>query len=179
MVFKWISKILAVINANTRPAHVAGGIAFGLLLALVPAGNLLWIFLLAITFFLKINTAMQFIFLGIFKLITPLLAGLSHVLGWWLLTLPGLKPFFTWFNNVPLLPFTRFNNTLVTGGLFLGLILWIPVFLLCILLLKLYRQHLREKITNTKLVKNLTKVPLISKFLKAYDTAAGAFGETG
>jgi len=174
MVIKWIVKILTVINANTRPAHVAGGIAFGLLLALVPAGNLLWIFLLTFTFFLKINTTMQMVFLALFKLITPLFTGISDALGWWVLSLPALKPLFTWINNVPILPFTRFNNTLVAGGLLLGVLLWVPVFLFSILLLKLYRQHLREKVANTKLVKILAKTPFISKLLKTTDTAAGA-----
>ena len=60
------------LNANTRPGEIAAGAAFGLLLALLPGGNLLWFALFVLTFFLKLNMAMQFVVLGLLRLIAPL-----------------------------------------------------------------------------------------------------------
>jgi uncharacterized protein (DUF2062 family) len=44
-VFKYIKTFFTALNANAHPGDVAHGVAIGLLLALVPKGNLLWFFL--------------------------------------------------------------------------------------------------------------------------------------
>ncbi len=66
---KGIARLIVALNANTRPGEIAAGAAFGLLLALVPGGNLLWSVLFILTFFLKINMAMELLLLGLLALI--------------------------------------------------------------------------------------------------------------
>ncbi len=50
--------------------------------------------------------------------------------------------------TLPVVPWTRFNDTVVMGGLVAGLALWVPVFLSFIVLVKAYRAKLRERIAN-------------------------------
>jgi uncharacterized protein (TIGR03546 family) len=164
----FIVKILKIINANTKPAHVAGGIAFAMLLTLVPAGNLLWILLLALTFFLKINTTMLMIFLVVFKLLAPALSDLIHGIGYHLLTLQALQEFFTLMANMSIVPFFKFQCTRVAGGLVLGVLLWLPVFSLVMLVLRLYRRLGRETIAKRILSKKMMELPLVAKFLSLY-----------
>jgi hypothetical protein len=40
-----IAYLVVALNANTRPGEIAAGAACGVLLALIPGGNLLWIVL--------------------------------------------------------------------------------------------------------------------------------------
>ena len=128
MFVKWIATLVVAINANSRVGEVAAGISFALLLALIPSGNLLWITLFIITFLLKINLAGELLFLALFKLLVPLTDGLLDRLGALVLSRPFLIEAFTAAYNLPLLPLSRFNNTIVMGGLIAGLLLWAPVF---------------------------------------------------
>ncbi|UCF99110.1 MAG: TIGR03546 family protein [Spirochaetaceae bacterium] len=162
MLVKWIATLIVAINANNRAGEVAAGVAFALLLALIPTGNLLWFVLFVVTFLLKINLAGELLFLALFKLLTPLADVLLHRLGALVLTLPLLSDVFTAAYNLPLLPLSRFNNTVVMGGLIAGLVLWIPVFLLFRWLVMLYRRTLRERIAGSRLVKALGRVPLVA-----------------
>ena len=86
---KSIARLVIALNANTRPVEIAAGAGFGLLLALVPGGNLLWIALFILTFFLKINMAMQFLVMGLARLVVPLADPALDRLGWAVLTAPA------------------------------------------------------------------------------------------
>lgn len=175
MIIKKISKLLVVLNANTRPAHLAAGCAWGILLALVPSGNLLWVGLFILTFFLKINTTMQMLALGLGKLLVPLLGNTLHSLGYSVLSLPALEPFFTRLYNIPLVPFTRFNNTLVTGGLLSGVICWPLIFLVVLWLVTFYRRYLRERIVKSGWGKFFMKSPFIARLYRTYTKASGIY----
>ncbi len=173
MFITWIAKIVAALNSNTRPRQIAAAICFALLLALVPKANLLWVILFVITFFLKINQAIELVFLAIFDLLALLADPLLHLIGFAVLTLPALQGLFTTMYNIPILYFFKFNNTVVMGGLLTGLVLFVPVYLLARKGINVYRDNIREKIANSKLVKGFLKHPLIAgiknTFGKAYN----------
>jgi uncharacterized protein (TIGR03546 family) len=174
MFVKWIATLIVAINANNRAWEIAAGVSFALLLALIPTGNLLWFCLFVVTFFLKINLAAEMLFLALFKLLTPLADGLLHRLGLWVLSRPSLSDIFTGAYNLPLLPLSRFNNTVVMGGLIAGILLWVPVFLLFRQLVILYRSRLRDRIAGSRLVKALRRVPLVMKIGNAVRKIGGA-----
>jgi uncharacterized protein (TIGR03546 family) len=174
MLVKWIATLIVAINANNRAGEVAAGVSFALLLALVPSGNLLWFCLFVIPFFLKINLAGELLFLALFKLLAPLTDGLLHRLGLVVLGQPLLSDLFTAAYNLPLLPLSRFNNTVVMGGLVAGIALWVPVFLLFRWLVVLYRRGLRDRIAGSRLVKALRRVPLIATIGNAVRKIGGA-----
>jgi uncharacterized protein (TIGR03546 family) len=173
MIIKWIINLLKVLNSNQNPAELAAGIAFAFLLALVPADNLLWYVLLIITFFLRVHMGTQLIFLAIFKLIAPVFDAVLHPLGYAILTIPSLQGFFTKLYNTPLVPFTKFNNTIVMGGLVAGVVLWVPLFILFLVLVKMYRDKLMAAIQNSKIVKGFMNLPLISMLVKGAGKASG------
>ena len=169
MVITWFARLIAALNTNTKPRQISGAIAFALLLALIPKGNLLWIILFAITFFLKINQAIELMFLAIFSLFIWLLDPLLHVIGEAILKTPFLYDnIFTHLYNIPLLFFTKFNHTVVMGGLIVGILLFAPIYLLSNLLVKLYREKLREKIANIRFIKALQKQTLFAKLSKTF-----------
>lgn len=177
MFLKWIANFLKAINSNASRGQVAAGISCGLLLALIPAGNLLWLLLFIIILLSKANSAMVLIITGIGKLLAPLWAPALDGLGWAILTAPALQEAFSSIADLPIAPLTRFNNTIVMGGLAAGLALWFPVFFLGIWMVELYRRKLAPKIMESKLMKALYKLPLVNLILKALSAASGGAGE--
>ena len=163
MPIKTITKFFAGINANTRPGEIAAGMAFGFLLALQPGMTVVRIVILAFAFMLKINMPALFFSLLVFALASPVLDIPVDILGGFVLGLPALAEFFTSLYNMPLVPYTRFNDTLVMGGLVMGVLAWAPLFFLFRRLVGLYRNKLREKIVNSKAYKACMKVPLVQK----------------
>lgn len=171
-------KILKALNSNQRPGEIAAAVSFACLLALVPGGNLLWIALFALTFFLKVNLAVEMGLLVVLKIIAPLADPLLHSLGYLILTLPFLRGFMTSVQNAPVLPFANLNNTLVAGGFVLGLLLWAPLFFLFRFLVRRYREGFLRAIRKTKVYKALLKLPLVTKVQKLSKTVSGLSGRT-
>jgi uncharacterized protein (TIGR03546 family) len=161
MLLKLLAKIIVMLNSNTSSNQVAAGLASGLLFALLPAGNLLWIALFFAAFFSKAHYGMLMLASAGFKLLLPLLSGPLDALGWFILNLPALEGGFTWLYNQPIAPLTRFNNTLVMGGLAAGLALWLPAFFAFRSLIRLYRRTLAEKLAASKFMLSIKKLPLV------------------
>jgi uncharacterized protein (TIGR03546 family) len=163
----FIAKIIVALNNNSRPGEMASAIAFGFWLALIPGGNLLWIFLFIIAFLLKHNTGAFLFSLAIFRLLAPFFDHILDNAGFFVLQLPVLQGFYTDLYNIPLVPYSNFNNSIVMGGFLLGLISWLPLFLLFLFLVKLYRKKVAPKVADSRIVKAMKKVPLLSKIIKA------------
>lgn len=176
---KALARLIVALNANTRPTEIAAGAAFGVLLALVPGGNLLWYAFFVIAFLLRMNLAAMFLVLGLARLVAPFADPALDALGWLVLTLPALEPAFTTLAGLPVVPWTRFNDTVVMGGLVAGIVFWAPVFLLFLLLVKIYRRRIRERIANSRLARAIAKVPLFATLGKAVSAVGGAAGLGG
>ena len=162
-----VAKLLAALNANARPGEIAAAAAFGLMLALIPGGNLLWVGLFVLIFFLKIHLATALLVMALARLGVPFADPLIGWVGLKILTIEGLHSIFTGMANAPVLPYTNFNNSLVLGGLLTGIAAWIPVFLLFSFLVRLYRNLLWPKLANSRLVKAFQRLPLVKKIGKA------------
>jgi len=173
MFLKLIARFFAALNSNAKKEQIAAGIACGLLLGLVPVGNLLWIALFLLTFFFKIHYGMQMLAMALFKLLALPLAPLVDKLGWAVLNAPFLQPAFTSLADMPIAPLTRFNNTLVMGGLLVGIVLWVPAFFGFRSLVILYRKKLLPKLEQTKFYKAFMKLPGVAKLAGSVASISG------
>jgi uncharacterized protein (TIGR03546 family) len=150
---KFIRNVIAALTAATDPKELAGAAALGMMIAFIPKGNLLAQLLILLTFLLNVNTTMAAFSTGIFLLVTPLTDRLADPIGYLLLVrLAGLKPFWTWAYNLPLLPWTAFNNTLVLGNFLLALALFIPVFFIAKAVVIWYQTQVHERVLKWKVV---------------------------
>jgi uncharacterized protein (TIGR03546 family) len=163
---KQLAKLIVALNSNLGKKQIAAGFSWGVLLGLIPAGNVIWVVLFVVSFCFRQHHASKLLLIVILKLASGAVAPLVDIVGWELLHVEALQPLFTSLYNMPFVPFTRFNNTLVAGGLASGLVLWAPVFFLVYLLIPLYR-----KIRESKLVKSIKGIPIVSKLRKAVDAA--------
>lgn len=165
--FKSIVKFLVALNGNVKRTQIAAGIAWGILLGLVPLGSVFGIVLFIVSFFFTHNHGSKILALAIIKICSPLIAPGLDSLGWQILHIEALNPLFTQMYNMPFVPFTKFNNTLVAGGLVSGAILWFPVFMLFMFLIPIFREKLSPKIRNSKAVQFILKLPFVSLIEKA------------
>jgi uncharacterized protein (TIGR03546 family) len=164
---KGFAKLITALNGNVKKSQIASGVAWGVLLGLIPAGNIFWIAIFLVSFFFRHNHGSKIFGMAIVMLLSPVIVYQIHGFGEWILYLKPLQDLFTTMYNMPFVPFTKFNNTLVMGGLAGGIILWIPVFALFMLLVPLYRNHLAPKIRESKIVKTIVKFPLFKLVEKA------------
>ena len=169
---KPIAKLFVALNGNLGKRQIAAGFAWGLLLGLIPAGNVFWITLFVVSFFFKHHHASKMLVLAIFKLISALTAPLMDTVGWELLHIEALQPLFTTLYNMPIVPLTKFNNTLVAGGLASGIVLWLPVFFLITLLVPVYRSKVAPMFRNSKLLAAIKKLPIVAPLIDAVSKAA-------
>jgi uncharacterized protein (TIGR03546 family) len=84
-----------------------------------------------------------------------------------------LAPIFTVLYDTPLVPFTRFNNSMVLGGLLMGLLAYTPVFVLVRVLVKSYRKNLQPRLAKSRAVHLLLKMPLVGKLFQAVNLPQG------
>jgi uncharacterized protein (TIGR03546 family) len=157
---KAIAKLLAALNGNVKKSQIAAGFAWGLLLGLIPIGSFFWIVVFIISFFFSHNHSSKIFSMALLKLLSPAIAPAVDALGWQILHIEALLPLFTRMYNMPFVPFTKFNNTLVAGGLVGGAVLWLPSFVIFMLLIPLYRNRLAPKIRESKIVKKILQSPL-------------------
>lgn len=163
MIVRFVARLIAVLNSNGRPFEVGAGIACGLLLALVPGRSVLFFAILILIFFVKINLGMTIAFYLLFAVVVPAMDGALDALGYWILTRPSLEALFTRLEQVPVVPATRFTNTIVMGGFVAGVVLWFPVACLSVLLVNLYRHHVHPRIADSKLVKAYMATPFAQR----------------
>jgi uncharacterized protein (TIGR03546 family) len=164
---KPIARLIAALNGNVKRSQIAAGFSWGVLLGLVPAGNVFWVVLLALSFFFKHHHASKVLVLAVIKLCVSLINPLIDTVGWELLHVEALQPLFTTLYNMPFVPLTGFNNTLVAGGLAGGLVLFAPVFGALYAVVGLYRNTLAVRVRNSKLAAAVKKLPLVAALSKA------------
>ena len=171
MVIKWMINSIAAVNANNRPGEVAAAMTTGIILAFIPAGNLTWVFLLGLTFFLKINFGLQMIVIAVLKPLAFLADPVFDSAGYRILTLPQLEKFFTSLYNMPVVPLTGFNNTVLAGSVAIMALLALPLWIISKKFIALYREKIRDRFLSSKIVKKLSSLPLVSKGIALYSKA--------
>lgn len=167
---KAIAKLVLALNGNVKKSQLAAGFAWGLLLGLIPMGNFFWVVLFIGSFFFRHNHSAKLLSMAVLKIFSPAFAPLIDQFGWAILHIEVLQPLFTSWYNMPFIPFTKFNNTLVAGGLVSGAVLWLPVFALFMALVSLYRNTIGVKLRNSKIIRAIAKFPLfavLDKVIKA------------
>lgn len=126
-----LKRIIAVHSQHRKPAQIAWGIAIGMMLGLVPKDNLVALSLVGVLACLRVNQfagccmaiAMS-VFGGWFSPIT------SYV-GSSLLEQPLVSTGIVFLYRYPLLPWACLDNSLVLGGIGVGLVTLLPTYGVC------------------------------------------------
>jgi uncharacterized protein (TIGR03546 family) len=87
--------------------------------------------------------------------------------------IPFLQPLWTTLYNIPIFPFTRFNNTVVMGSFITGLILFVPIYLLSKRGVIVYREKYDVRISNSKIFKAFKTNPIVQWYVKVRNLTSG------
>ncbi|MEF3279881.1 MAG: TIGR03546 family protein [Elusimicrobiota bacterium] len=140
---------------DNEPYQIGLAVAFGLIIGVIPKNNITaqLIFIIAVS--TKANIPfliLSIFFFSSFSLITDIL---TDKIGYFILTREFLNAFFTKMYNTPFIPWTDFNNTVVMGGVIVGIVVFFPVYLLGKKFGAYYKEKLANKISNLKFIKML------------------------
>jgi uncharacterized protein (TIGR03546 family) len=170
VIWKIILKIIQILNSEETPNQVALGFALGSVIALTPffsPHNLLVLLIIMIT-----QVSFRSAVLGFTLLFIPsyAMSPIANGIGLSLLTeTPGMVPFWRSFFDLPLMGFSRLNNSYTLGSLVLSLILFIPIFIGVRYFVFRYRKDLKDKIIATKWFKALSATKIFIWVKKGYD----------
>jgi len=120
----------ASVKGFDSPAQLALGVSLGLVIGLLPKDSLLPYAIGLIALLTNANLLTLVISGVAFSWLGPVADPLTHQIGGWLLTLDSLDSVWVWLYQIPVVPWTRFQNTVVMGSLILGLLLSLPAYAL-------------------------------------------------
>jgi uncharacterized protein (TIGR03546 family) len=115
---------------GSTPRQLAAGFALGMILGLVPKGNLIAVSLCAMLFALHVNKGLAVAAAIVFSFVGPWTDSFTHKLGAIVLSVESLQPLYAWLYALPLGPWLGFQNTVVTGSLLVGVYLAYPAYCL-------------------------------------------------
>ncbi len=142
-------------TAAATPRQLAFGFALGMMIGLVPKGNLTAGLLTVILLGTQANLGTGLTAAVLFSWVGVLADPLSHRVGHAFLTAEPLQPMWAYLYNLPLAPWTGFNNTVVLGSLLLGLWLFYPVYRLSEPVLESCQSRLADKLSGYRIVQLL------------------------
>jgi uncharacterized protein (TIGR03546 family) len=139
LLFKQLFALLRLLNSDTGTNQIAAGVACGLILGFAPMLSLQGLLVFLCMFLFRIQIGAALASATLFSVVAWLFDPVSHALGAAILEMESLQPLFTTLYNLPLVPLTRFYNSVVMGGGVLSLLLAPLVFFGSKLLIALYR----------------------------------------
>jgi uncharacterized protein (TIGR03546 family) len=122
-------RILAqALIGNDTPRQSAWGFTLGMMVGLLPKGNLVAIALAMLLFGTRVNRAAGLLGIGLFSYAGWALDDFAHRLGSLAICWQPLQPWLAWLHEQPLGPFVGLNNTVVMGHLLIGLYFAYPTY---------------------------------------------------
>lgn len=140
LLLKQMFALIRLLNSDTGTNQIAAGVACGLILGFAPWLSLqaLLVFVCLFLFRIQIGAALTSAFF--FAMVAWLFDPLSHQIGAAILEAEALRSTFTALYNMPLVPLTRFYNSVVMGAGVLSIVLAPLVFFASRRLIVAYRE---------------------------------------
>lgn len=138
----------STVRGFDSPHQLALGITMGVMIGLLPKDSLLPYLLGALAILSPGNLLCLFVGLGAGSLIGPHCDPVTHRIGESILTYQPLGSIWATLYDLPLMPWFRFENTVVMGSLALGLIAALPVYFISRKLCELFGPQIYHAIAN-------------------------------
>lgn len=136
--------LLQAMVMESTPRQMSLGFACGVLVGLVPKGNLLAIALGLCLAATRLNLAIAAFAALVAALVSTQCDGIFDRIGWFVLSQPSLLSTWTWLYHQPFVPWTDFNNSIVMGSFVTGLVLLYPIHRLTRPLFEKYSEKLAK-----------------------------------
>lgn len=160
MIVKTLLGIFGVLRSNDNPWQLALGFALGTMLGLIPAKSILGLVILILLYLLNVNMGFALMTAALYKVFGAFASPIFHDIGRYLLVSKiDLASLWTSLFNMPIIPWTHFNNTVVLGSVVVSVCLVVPHYFFMFSLIRRYqlqwRGHLEERLQRYKVIKIL------------------------
>ncbi len=169
LILKQIFQFIKLLNSDTETGPLAAGLACGFILGMTPSFSLQTVLVILILFTFRIQMGAAFIGAFFFKFIAFMLDPVFHSIGSAVLEIEGMKGLYTSLYNMPIIPFTRFNNSIVMGSAVVSILLAPFVYILSRILIAKYRKTVVERFQQTKFWKAI-KATSFYKWYHSYNS---------
>lgn len=147
---KLIQSLFGALHSEGTPGQLALGIALGSIIGLTPLVNIHNAIVFAAIVLLNVSFAGGMLGWALFVPIGFLLDPLFDWIGHGLLLAPALRGLWTAMYNMPIVPLTNFNNTVLLGSLVFALVCFVPLFLATRWAVVRYRATIGERVRQSK-----------------------------
>lgn len=168
LILKQLFAFIKLLNSDTGTISLAAGMTCGFILGMTPTLSLHSLIVFMILFFFRIQIGAALVTAFFFKFIAFLLDPLFDWAGSRVLEMDSLAPFFTKLYNMPIIPYTRFNNSIVMGSAVITFTLAPVVFILSQMFIRKYREVVVARFKTTKLWKAMEATKFYQWYYK-YD----------
>lgn len=152
-ILKLLQSLVKTLHSEGTPGQIAWGMALGAALGLTPLMSLQNFVIFCLLFVLNVSFGAALLAWGLATPVGFLLDPVFDGIGRALLDNPGLRPLWTTLTNVPILPFTNFNNSVTLGSFVVWVVLFFPLFFVLRFLVIKYRATLGERFQNSRFYK--------------------------
>ena len=161
---KFIQSLVKTLHSEGTPGQIAAGMALGAALGLTPLMSLQNFAIFCLLFVLNVSFGAALLAWGLATPLGFLCDPLFDRIGSALLENEALRPLWTTLTNIPIVPFTNFNNSVTLGSFVVWAALFLPMYFGFRYLVIRYRVTLGEKVRRSKLWKAIAASQLYNVY---------------
>lgn len=150
LLLKQLFNFIKLLHSETGTNQLAAGLALGVVIGFSPILSLQGLAFVLILLIFRIQIGAAFLSGFFFKFVAFLLDPVSDMIGRAILETPSLRSTFVALYNMPLVPLTRFNNSIIMGSGAMSLVLVIPLFFVFKSSVIKYRHTVVARVADTK-----------------------------
>lgn len=172
LLLRQLFKFFKLLNSDTATHSLAWGMSLGCVLGFSPILSFQAFLVFAICFVFRVQLGAAFFSAFFFKIIAFIIDPLADQLGQAVLEWASMRDLFVTLYNMPLIPLTRFNNSVVMGSGIIGFTLAIPLFFGFKVFIVKYRQNVVARFRDSKIWK-LWTTTVVYKWYSKYSELYG------
>jgi len=169
LMLKQLFGFFKLLNSDTGTNQIAAGLAIGVVLGFSPLFSLQGLLIIILIFFFRFQMGAAFISAFFFKFTAFLLDPVTDSLGKNVLESESLRPLFIQLYNMPIVPLTRFNNSIIMGSAVISFALVVPLFFCFKVLVIKYRANVVNKFKQSKIWKAWSATTVYKMYSKYND----------
>lgn len=172
LLLKQFFGFLKLLNSETGHNSLAAGIAAGFILGMSPMLSLQALLVFLVILIFRVQMGAAFIAAFFFAFIAWIFDPVFHTIGSAILEADSLQGLFTAMYNMPLVPLTRFNNSIVMGAGVVAIVLSPVIYFVSLYLILKYREKVVARFKQTKFWKAVQATSFF-KWYYSYDKLFG------
>jgi uncharacterized protein (TIGR03546 family) len=166
LLLKQLFNLFKLLNSDKGENQLAAGVACGLILGFAPGFSLQTVLIIVVLFFARVQIGAALSCGFFFSIVAWVLDPVFDQVGQIALEIESLNGLYTTMYNLPIVPFTKFYNSVAMGALIISVLSFPFVFFLSKTMIVKYRNTVVKKFEQTKFFKALKTTSFYKWYVK-------------